>query len=145
LKNQCGAIKKETITGQGHVSGVASFAQGEVLKVAGSAVPIECNSPFEIPIEEQKSIDFCPKSGDPECNSNVLCVRYQINGGNGTCCEPIDPSFCCAFAKPHRDCRAAKSDDIICPSKQGRFHPCCSGIERNKPKVHVYAIEPWAN
>jgi len=92
LRNQCGSIKKEAITGQGRVSGIASFAQGEVSKIIGPEVPIECESPFNIPIEQQATTNFCSNSGSPECKFNTLCVRYQITGDKGICCHPTDTS-----------------------------------------------------
>jgi len=148
MRNQCGSIKKETITGQGRVSGVASFAQGEVSKVIGPAVPIECDSPFNTPIEQQGTTNFCPNSGSPECKFNALCVRYQITGNQGICCDAADTSACCAVAKAHTTCDKFKPEEILCPSKGGRFHPCCIGaafkIESNITKVGgvpVIAIE----
>jgi len=128
MKNQCGNnTKKITISIQARVSGVASFAQGEVSKVIGPAVPMECDSPFDTPIDKQNIVNFCPDSGAPECKSNALCVRYQITGNKGICCDPSDPSSCCAVAKAHKKCDF-KAEEILWPSKQGKFHPCCEGV-----------------
>ena len=132
LKNQCGSTKKESITGQARVSGVASFASGDVSKLIGPAIPIECETPFNTPIQDQQNTNFCPHSGEPKCSDNALCVRFQIAPSSGdVCCDPSNPFSCCATAKAHPLCLSQKFQpfDILCPSLQGKFHPCCSGVK----------------
>jgi len=132
FQNQCGDKKTEIISGDAQISGVASFASGEILKLVGPAVPYECKIPFDVPIDEQSSFEFCPGSGGLQCSMNPLCARYEIKPPQGDiCCDPKNPFSCCAVAEAHASCKSMgfDSNDVICPSRQGKFHPCCSGAK----------------
>ena len=127
MTNGCGQTKTQTVTGQARVSGVASFATGEVSKIVGPAVPVECNKPFSTPIDQQTKTNFCPNSGGPACADNALCVRYQPDR-TGTCCDPTKLDPCCAVAKAQPSCSGYSPTSAMCPNSRGAFHPCCSGV-----------------
>lgn len=132
IRNQCGDTSTTTIQGHARVSGVASFSNGDVSKIIGPPIPISCESPFDTPISKQYATEFCPRSGQSQCQDNALCVRYQIHAPGNKCCDPADPFSCCAVAKAHSSCITAgfKPTDILCPSKLGAFHQCCYGASR---------------
>jgi hypothetical protein len=65
------------------VKGVAGLTAGEFTKKAGPVIPIECEAPFAVPLDDQRNTDFC-KNG-PECKNNPECARLGLSG---ICCRP---------------------------------------------------------
>lgn len=122
--DDCGAESKQTVTGSTRLSGIASFAQNEFTKIVGPAVPVECKAPFDVPIDQQRSGDFC--SAGPMCKDNALCVRYGQT--SGTCCEAGQEQPCCAVAAAHPRCIEAgySPERQLCPATNGNFAPCCN-------------------
>uniref|UniRef100_A0A7S2RID2 Uncharacterized protein n=1 Tax=Mucochytrium quahogii TaxID=96639 RepID=A0A7S2RID2_9STRA len=122
VQSDCGDSHTEEIIGTTTLSGVASFGQGEYEKRVGPAVPIECDSPFGLTIDEQFAATFC--HANAQCSTNALCERY---GFTGTCCTPGDLKPCCAAAGAHPKCvqEGYHAGDYICPSPKGSFNPCC--------------------
>lgn len=123
--DQCGNTNTKLINGIATLDGVAQFVSGNFTKVAGPAIPIECNSPFDTPIALQKYKDFCSK-GSKLCKDNALCVRYGFS--NGVCCAEGDMKPCCAYAEAHPSCltKGFKKNDVLCPSPPGNSPPCCN-------------------
>lgn len=128
-QDDCGNQGTMQVTGTAQVSGFAAIIEGEYLKIAGPVIPVECRSPFNTPVEEQASIQWCPAGTSTDCSDHVLCVR---EGLTGTCCAPGQLDGCCAMAAAHEpSCNIYAAQDIICPSPYGTFDPCCSAQGRS--------------
>ena len=120
-------------SGVAKVSHVAEFS-GTVVKKIGPAIPVECASPFNIPIDEQSTYPFCSQLSNPQvCSNNPLCARYDIKTPSGNCCpdENGDYSPCCAAAGGSDSCvkQYKNASMLLCPTITGAFHPCCAPPE----------------
>lgn len=105
------------------VSGGASYDSGDLHKLIGPAVPLECQSPFDVPWDQQQTYQFCAGIND-QAETNPLCKRQQLTGKS---C-PNDQGVylpCCAHAGGHPGCNAYPKDDLLCPNLHGTFSDCC--------------------
>lgn len=121
--DDCDEKTTETIKGTATLSGVASFTSGKFKKLVGPAIPYECKSPFDTPIEKQSKTNYC-SSGSIYCEDNAMCDRL---GFQGICCAEDRMKPCCAYAEAHQGCLddGYKTTDVICPSSKGVFAKCC--------------------
>lgn len=120
----CGGTVDTQVQGTMKLSGIASFVQGQYQKLAGPTVPIECASPFGLPIQQQLTASFCPSAPSDQCADNVLCKRAGLV--SGTCCAPGAMSGCCANVDAHPTCGSLyPAGSIICPAASGFFASCC--------------------
>lgn len=131
IQDQCGTQTTTTSDGIADLDGVAQFVDADFNKEVGPAIPVECTSPFNTPIKEQSSTNFCSKGSD-SCMDNALCIRFGLDSDKGcSCAVGIEqtPNPCCAYAKAHPACLAAGFDptSVLCPTPKGGFLSCCIG------------------
>jgi len=137
VKTDCGTTTTTQIHGSMKLSGVASFTQGKYIKKAGPVVPVECSSPFGIPVDDQQNMNFCPTTPSIYCNDNILCRRAGLI--EGICCAPGSMDGCCAEAEAHPTCSSYKNESLVCPSPHGYIDPCCESHYGRPEAVQKYA------
>jgi hypothetical protein len=120
----CGGTRTTQVEGLMRLSGIASFVKGRYTKLVGPTVPIECESPFGLPVAGQINTPFCPSAPSEQCADNVLCLRAGLVSGK--CCGARRMKGCCARAKAHPLCKKKyPAGSVICPSATGFFDACC--------------------
>lgn len=123
-------LTQQEVKGSVAIGGVSGFVTGNIDTVTGPNIPIECQPPFNDGVEDQLNKSYCGEATE-KCVDNVMCKRFWITGQNGTCCNHLVNSTCCAQAKFHPTCMKMgfAGERSVCPFANGQSHSCCSTLE----------------